>query len=89
MNTQLGNDVLYGQAHTLRRDGYEVRYWDGGIRDGPALVFSHGAGLDHRLFEPQVRHCVRAWIMISEVDRVTADSVRGGFRPPGRGGLRP
>jgi pimeloyl-ACP methyl ester carboxylesterase len=76
MNTQLGSDDPYGQAHTLRRDGYEVRYWDGGTRDGPVLVFSHGAGLDHRMFEPQVRR------FASEYRVVTWDAPGHGLSKP-------
>ena len=76
MDTQLSSDDPYGQAHALRRDGYEVRYWDGGTRQGPVLVFSHGAGLDHRLFEPQVRR------FASEYRVVTWDAPGHGLSKP-------
>ena len=76
MDTQLSSDDPYGQAHALRRDGYEVRYWDGGTRQGPVLVFSHGAGLDHRLFEPQVRR------FASEYRIVTWDAPGHGLSKP-------
>ncbi len=76
MSTQLSSDVLYGQASALRRDGYEVRYWDGGTRDGAVLVLTHGAGLDHRLFEPQVRR------FASEYRIVTWDAPGHGLSKP-------
>jgi 3-oxoadipate enol-lactonase len=37
----------------LKRNGLEIAYVDtGGIR--PAVVFSHGFGMDHSMFEPQI-----------------------------------
>ncbi len=38
----------------LARPGCTVHYWFGGNPDGPVLVFTHGAGMDHRMFDAQL-----------------------------------
>lgn len=32
---------------TLRRDGFDLHYWTGGVPDAPLVVFTHGATIDH------------------------------------------
>lgn len=44
----------YGTEHTLERDGCAVRYWVRGADTAPVVVFTHGAGCDHRMFGPQM-----------------------------------
>jgi len=41
------------RASTLTRPGATVRYWVSGPDDAPLVVFSHGAAIDHRTWEPQ------------------------------------
>jgi 3-oxoadipate enol-lactonase len=41
------------QASTLNRPGAAIRYWLSGADDAPLIVFSHGAAIDHRTWEPQ------------------------------------
>jgi len=40
--------------HVLQRDGCPLHYWLGGPAERPALVFMHGATMDHRMFNAQV-----------------------------------
>lgn len=51
---------------TVQRTGCEIHYWTGGSGDGPPIVFTHGATLDHRTWEPQIerfaaRHRILLW----------------------------
>ena len=51
---------------TVQRTGCEVNYWTGGRDDGIPIVFTHGATLDHRTWEPQIerfsaRHKILVW----------------------------
>ncbi|PRX49117.1 pimeloyl-ACP methyl ester carboxylesterase [Prauserella shujinwangii] len=39
---------------TLDRAGSRLRYWLDGPTGAPLVVFSHGAAMDHRMFDPQV-----------------------------------
>lgn len=41
-------------AHVLDRAGSRLHYWTTGPTGGPLVAFSHGATLDHEMFEPQV-----------------------------------
>lgn len=45
-------------SDALHRPGALIRYSDSG-GDGPAVVFTHGAGMDHTVFAPQLQ-AVRA-----------------------------
>jgi pimeloyl-ACP methyl ester carboxylesterase len=40
-------------AHVLQRAGSHIHYWTTGPTDGPLVAFTHGATLDHEMFEPQ------------------------------------
>lgn len=40
--------------HTLDRDGCTLHYWLAGSGDRPLVTFSHGATMDHRMFNAQV-----------------------------------
>jgi pimeloyl-ACP methyl ester carboxylesterase len=42
------------QHHRLGRPNGPVHYWLGGDPDGPALVFTHGAAMDHHMFDAQL-----------------------------------
>ncbi len=44
------------QAFVLERNGCRLHYWLTGPEDGPVVVLSHGAGMDHRSFVEQVPH---------------------------------
>lgn len=41
-------------AHALDRAGSRLHFWTAGPTDGPLVAFSHGAALDHTMFDPQV-----------------------------------
>lgn len=41
------------EPRRLQREGCEVRYWLTGPEGAPLLLFTHGAGADHRMFEAQ------------------------------------
>lgn len=41
-------------AHTLTRDGVCLHYWTAGPPTGPLVALTHGAGADHRMFDPQI-----------------------------------
>ena len=41
-------------GHVLERDGCPLHYWTGGPTDRPAVVLTHGATMDHRMFNDQV-----------------------------------
>lgn len=41
------------QARVLRRAGSDLHYWTAGPVDGPLVVLTHGATLDHEMFAPQ------------------------------------
>lgn len=46
---------MNGQTqHTLEREGCTLYYWLDGPTDAPLVVFTHGATLDHRMFDAQV-----------------------------------
>lgn len=40
--------------HVLERAGCPIHYWLTGPEDRPLVVFTHGATVDHHLFDPQV-----------------------------------
>lgn len=66
---------------TLQRPGAALRYADSG-GDGPPVVLSHGAGMDHRSFDPQVPPLIRAgyrvitWDLRGHGDSLLAHPVR-------------
>jgi 3-oxoadipate enol-lactonase len=39
---------------TLVRDGCDIHYWTAGAFDAPLVVFTHGAGIDHREWETAI-----------------------------------
>jgi pimeloyl-ACP methyl ester carboxylesterase len=40
--------------HILEREGCPLHYWEGGVEGRPLVVFTHGACVDHRSFDPHV-----------------------------------
>lgn len=46
-------DILITQ-HVLERAGCPIHYWLTGPEERPLVVFTHGATIDHREFDPQV-----------------------------------
>ncbi|HTX92296.1 MAG TPA: alpha/beta hydrolase [Anaerolineales bacterium] len=43
------------QENILERKGCRLHYWAGGAESRPLVVFTHGAGVDHRSFDLQVK----------------------------------
>lgn len=39
---------------TFQRSGSSIHYWLAGPDDGPLVVFTHGASMDHRMFDAQI-----------------------------------
>ncbi len=54
----------------LERKGCPLHYWLTGKEDGPLVVFTHGALVDHRTFEPQIA-------VVAQYYRVLTWDVRG------------
>ncbi|MEY7848971.1 alpha/beta fold hydrolase [Natrarchaeobius sp. A-rgal3] len=50
----------WGDPHVLERSGSRVHYWIVGPTDGPVVAFTHGASVDHRMFESQLSALVSA-----------------------------
>lgn len=53
-------------GHVLERGGCPLHYWVGGAPDRPLVVFTHGATMDHRMFNAQApalleRYRVLVW----------------------------
>lgn len=54
--------------HQIASSGTTLHYWLTGPADRPLVVFTHGGGMDHRMFEPQLaavaeRYRVLLWDM--------------------------
>ena len=55
------DDGSYPTRHrVLDRAGSAIHYWVTGPEDGPLVAFTHGATMDHRMFDPQVDPVVAA-----------------------------
>ena len=54
------DDELCTESGTLQRSGSEIHYWVTGPEDGPLVACTHGASMDHRMFNPQVQPLVAA-----------------------------
>jgi 3-oxoadipate enol-lactonase len=52
-DTITGHNIL--SENILERPGCNIHYWLGGREDAPLLVFLHGATMDHRMFDEQVK----------------------------------
>lgn len=48
------------EGDSLRRSGSDLHYWIAGPEDGPLVAFTHGASMDHHMFDPQVSAVVEA-----------------------------
>jgi pimeloyl-ACP methyl ester carboxylesterase len=53
------------RPHELVRADTTLRYWIQGVEDSPTLVFLHGATLDHRSWDPQVRALRRRYRIVT------------------------
>lgn len=53
------------EPRVLERSGTRIHYWLCGPASGPLVVLTHGAGLDHRMFEPQVEALSRDYRVLS------------------------
>lgn len=58
------------QPRTLEREGCPLHYWIAGDAGAPVVLLIHGAGLDHRLWDPNLA-------AIAARHRVIAADVRG------------
>jgi 3-oxoadipate enol-lactonase len=48
------------EKRKFRRSGSEIHYWVTGPNDGPLVACTHGAAMDHRMFDPQIQPLVTA-----------------------------
>lgn len=69
MSRQPGGPPSEGER--FRRPGSEIHYWVTGPDDGPLVVCTHGAAMDHRMFDPQVAP------LVDEGYRVITWDIRG------------
>lgn len=46
---------IFATQYTLQRQHCELHYWLTGPEDAPLVVFTHGVGMDHHMFEAQVQ----------------------------------
>lgn len=53
-------EIYRTESGVLDRSGSPIRYWVAGSEDAPLVVFTHGASMDHRMFDPQVEPVVSA-----------------------------
>ncbi len=54
--------------NTLERNGCRIHYWTGGKADGPLVVFTHGATIDHHEWDATLpligeHFCILTWDM--------------------------
>jgi len=49
------------EPRVLERSGTRIHYWLRGPEGRPLVVLTHGAGLDHRMFEPQLAALAAAY----------------------------
>jgi 3-oxoadipate enol-lactonase len=58
-------DPTFGAEFLLERDAVPLHLWRRGTENAPTLVLTHGAGMNHLMFEPQIaaldRHDVITW----------------------------
>ncbi|MFG3408761.1 alpha/beta fold hydrolase [Streptomyces sp. NPDC048142] len=47
-------------AHSIDVSGARLHYWTAGAADLPGIALTHGAGADHRMFDPQIPALVGA-----------------------------
>ncbi|MGW2088264.1 alpha/beta fold hydrolase [Streptomyces sp. NPDC001880] len=47
-------------AHSAVVSGARLHYWTAGAADRPVIALTHGAGADHRMFDPQIPALVEA-----------------------------
>ncbi|MFJ1785784.1 alpha/beta fold hydrolase [Streptomyces anulatus] len=47
-------------AHSIDVSGARLHYWTAGAADRPGIALTHGAGADHRMFDPQIPALVGA-----------------------------
>lgn len=67
--------------HILHRDGCPIHFWLHGAASLPLLVLTHGAGCDHRMFDPQLP-------ALEGLCRVLTWDVRGHGQSRPRGAVR-
>nr|WP_049891539.1 alpha/beta hydrolase [Natronococcus amylolyticus] len=61
----------WGHPRTLDRDGSILHYWEVGPAEAPVVVLTHGASMDHRMFDAQLEPLLEAGY------RVVSWDVRG------------
>lgn len=61
----------WGKPRTLDRLGSIIHYWDVGPKEAPVVVLTHGASMNHRMFDDQLEP------LLEEGYRVVSWDVRG------------
>ena len=59
------NGINYGAETILERLGSPLHYWLKGRSDAPLVTFIHGAGVDHRIWAPQVDEFAREYRVLT------------------------
>ncbi|VAZ91971.1 alpha/beta fold hydrolase [Mycobacterium pseudokansasii] len=59
--------MTHASSHTLVRPGANIRYWITGRLGAPLVVFSHGAVVDHRMWNPQLDFAARYRIVTYDI----------------------
>lgn len=63
------------------RDDFELHYWLGGPVGAPLVVLTHGASMDHRLWEPQLPVLLSRFRTVLYDMRGHGASLNGGYDP--------
>lgn len=58
-------NTIDSTEQVLERNGYRLHYWLQGPADRPLVVFTHGATLDHRMFDAQIAALVAEYRVLS------------------------
>lgn len=51
---KVGEDMIANGSYTLERQGCKLHFWLSGAEGKPLIVFTHGATVDHHMFDEQL-----------------------------------
>ena len=61
----MSTDATVPAEKILVRDGCNIHYWTAGVPGQPLVVFTHGAGIDHREWEAAGAEVARNFATVS------------------------